>query len=210
MDLFSPEVLGAFLSGVIGPIMLHWIKTKLDLKKEKQKDLVKESLKTNIQVENKIDEILNKFNADRVYVKQFHNGGNYHVSNRSIQKFSMVYETSKLGINSIQQYFQNIPISLFGKLINELSEQEILSIPDYGDTEFINKYNLESVKDISQNKSEYLFTIRSIDGKFIGILGVDYINKKKTLTQWEISHIALEVSTISGALMNIIKNKNNK
>ena len=43
----------------------------------------------------------------------------------------MCYEIVEQGTESIQQNFQNIPVSLFSKSINQLLDSNIISIPDF-------------------------------------------------------------------------------
>jgi len=66
----------AFISGVIGPITVMYIKYLLD-KKKKKPDMVMDTLRVSELVNSKIDHIKDEFNADRVWVAQFHNGGNF-------------------------------------------------------------------------------------------------------------------------------------
>jgi hypothetical protein len=204
IDLVAPEVIGAFLTGIAGPMMLQLYNNWQDKKKKEKKDLIKESLETNLQIDHKIEYLKTKFNADRVYIHQFHNGGYFYPTGKSIQKFSMVYETVREGVDSIQQNFQNIPISLFAKLINSVSKDNIVHI---GDSNDIFNYNLYYIKDITRSNRSYLFSIRSIDGRFIGILGLDFIKDSVPLSQKEISNLAIEISAIGGVLMNLLKSK---
>jgi hypothetical protein len=83
----------AFISGVIGPITVMYIKYLLD-KKKKKPDMVMDTLRVSELVNSKIDHIKEEFNADRVWVAQFHNGGNFYPTGRSMAKFSIIYEVS--------------------------------------------------------------------------------------------------------------------
>ena len=73
---------------------------------------------------HKLDYIKDEFKADRVWLAQFHNGGHFYPTGKSIAKFSMVYEIVESTTKSIQSNFQNIPVSLFSKPINHLLEKE--------------------------------------------------------------------------------------
>ena len=50
-------------------------------------------------------------------------------------------------------------------------------------------------------KSGYLFAIKSIDGKFIGTLGLDFTKRKTKLDIESINQLAIHASAISGVLM---------
>ena len=108
-------LISSVFTAIVGPIAVHWVKEKLDKSK---KDILRESITNNSLVTNKVEEIKDSTGADRVWIVQFHNGGTFYPTGKSIQKFSMFYESVSQGTNSIQLNFQNIPISLFSKSIN--------------------------------------------------------------------------------------------
>lgn len=197
-------LISAGLTSIVGPIIVHFIQLATD--KKSNKDLIKESLETNVLVENKVESIKEKYNADRVWVAQFHNGGHFYPTGKSIQKFSMFYETVSLGTSSIKMNFQNIPVSLFSRSINQLSEKDEVIIPDFSNKD-IESYGLQYIADETECKSTYLFAIRNIEGRFIGIAGIDYIHNKVELGEDEIAHLSLEVSTIGGVLMGLLNKK---
>lgn len=207
MSILAPEMIGAFSTGILGPVIVAVVKYFLDKAKEKsdakKKDPVAESLKTNVQIEHKINEILEEYGADRVWITQFHNGGNFYPTGRSIHKFSMFYEIVSHGTSSIKDYFQNIPVSLFTKPIKYLLEEDVIEIPDFKD-EKIATHGLKCVAEEYGTKSGYEFAIKSIDGKYIGTLGIEFTHKKKTLTPEQIADIRVEVTSIGGVLINHI------
>ena len=81
----------AFITGVLGPILLLYIKSKLEKKKEKP-DMVRETLRVSELITSKIEHIKDEFDADRVWITQFHNGGNFYPTGKSMAKFSIMYE----------------------------------------------------------------------------------------------------------------------
>lgn len=199
--ILDPAVIGAFLTGILGPVAAAYVKARVEKWENSKKDPISESLKTNVQIEHKINEILEEYGADRVWITQFHNGGNFYPTGHSIHKFSMFYETVSHGTSSIKDYFQNIPVSLFTKSINYLLEEEVIEIPDFKD-ETVATYGLKYVAEEYGTKSGYGFAIKSIEGKYIGTLGIDFTHKKKTLTPEQINDIRVEVTSIGGVLMN--------
>jgi hypothetical protein len=190
----------AFITGVIGPILVIYIKSRLDNAKPKP-DIVLDALKVGEQITNKIETIREDFKADRVWIIQFHNGGHFYPTGKSIAKFSMLYETVSIGANSIQTSFQNIPVNLFSKSINHLLENDAIEIPDFKDDK-IATYGLKYVAEESGCKSGYLFSIKNIDDKFIGIMGIDYTKKKSKLDVEDCSQLRIHANIIGGALMN--------
>lgn len=201
MSSTTIALLTALITSIVGPVSVHLLQLySLRRLKRQSKDPIKKSLSTNMLVENKIEEIRDKHKADRVWIDQFHNGGNFYPTGQSIQKFSMFYETVNLNIPSIKMMFQNIPVSLFSKSISELAEKEVISISDFTDDNGVNS-SLRYFSKETKCKSVYLFAIKSIDDRFVGIMGLDYVKKKTKLTEEELNEIAIEASSIGGVLI---------
>ena len=198
--MISTEVIVAFITGILGPLVLLYVKYQLD-KKKKKPDMVKETLKVSELVTSKIEHIKDEFDADRVWVTQFHNGGHFYPTGRSMAKFSIIYETVGSNTQSVQSNFQNIPVNLFSKSINQLLENDVIEIPDYKD-ETISTYGLKYVAEDTGCKSGYLFAIKSIDGKYIGTLGLDFTKRKTKLNIESINHLMVHASSLGGVLMS--------
>jgi hypothetical protein len=188
----------AFITGVIGPILVLYIKNKLE-KKEKP-DMVRETLRVSELVTNKIEHIKEEFNADRVWITQFHNGGNFYPTGKSMAKFSIMYETVHPGVQSVQTNFHNIPVNLFSKSINQLLSNDVIEVADFKD-ETIATYGLKYIAEDTNCKSSYLFAIKTIDDKFIGTLGLDYTKKKTKLNDESINHLQVHATALGGVLM---------
>jgi hypothetical protein len=190
----------AFITGILGPLSVIFVKNYLD-KRKKKPDMVRETLHVSELVNQKIEHIKDEFNADRVWVTQFHNGGNFYPTGKSMAKFSIIYETVHPGVTSVQSNFHNIPVNLFSKSINELLVNDAIEIPDYKD-ETIATFGLKYIAEESGCKSGYLFAIKTIDGKFIGTLGLDYTKRKTKLDVESINHLQVHASSLGGVLMN--------
>jgi hypothetical protein len=188
----------AFITGVIGPILVLYIKSKLE-KKEKP-DMVTETLRVAELVTNKIEHIKEEFNADRVWITQFHNGGNFYPTGKSMAKFSIMYETVHPGVASVQNNFHNIPVNLFSKSINRLLSDDVIEISDFKD-DAISTYGLKYIAEDTGCKSEYLFAIKTIDDKFIGTLGLDYTKRKTKLDMESIKNLQVYATALGGVLM---------
>jgi hypothetical protein len=189
-------IISALLTAVIGPIAVKIVQNRID---KKNKDTLNESLKENTIVSEKLEKIREEHSADRAWIMQFHNGGNFYPSGKSIQKFSMCYESVDRGINSIQSSFQNIPISLFSKSINHLLEHDVVAVSDFKD-EKIETHGLEYTANEYGCKSVYMVSIKTIDGKFIGTLGIEYTKRKNVISNNEINELLVEATTIGGVL----------
>jgi hypothetical protein len=199
--MFTPDVIIAFITGVLGPITLILVKNKLEKKKEKKPDMVLDALELSKLVSDKLDDIKDEFKADRVWVAQFHNGGHFYPTGKSMAKFSFLYETVSSNANSIQPNFQNIPVNLFSKSLNHLLENDVIPISDFKD-ETIATYGLKYIAEQNNCKSGYIFSIKTIDDKFIGILGMDFTKRKTTLTQEQLSKLQIHATAIGGVIIN--------
>ncbi len=189
----------AFITGVLGPVTLLYLKNVLSKKKEKP-DMVRETLRVSELVTHKIEDIKEEFKSDRVWITQFHNGGNFYPTGKSMAKFSIMYETVNPGISSVQSNFHNIPVNLFSKSINQLLSNDVIEIPDYKD-ETIATFGLKYIAEDTGCKSGYLFSIKTIDDKFIGCLGLDYTKRKTKLDEDSIKHLQVYATSLGGVLM---------
>ena len=196
----TSSIIVAFITGVLGPVVLLIVKHYYEKGKAKP-DMVAEALETSEKVMAKLDEIKEDYHADRVWVTQFHNGGHFYPTGKSIAKFSVVYETVNIGVGSIQSNFQNIPVSLFSKSTNYLLDHNIIEIYDYKD-DTTATHGLKYVAEESNCKSGYLFAIKTIDDKFIGCLGLDFTKRKTKLEPEAINQISIAATAIGGVLNN--------
>jgi hypothetical protein len=196
----SVSIIVAFITGVLGPLLLLFIKNRLDKKAEKP-DMVLETLKVSELVMTKLDHIKDEFKADRVWVAQFHNGGNFYPTGKSMAKFSIIYESVAPSVSSIQGNFHNIPVNLFSRSINQLLEHDTIEISDFKD-ETIATFGLKYIAEDTGCKSGYLFSIKCIEGRFIGMLGVDYTKKKTKLNDESITSLLVQSTSVGGVLMS--------
>ena len=196
----SVSIIVAFITGVLGPILLLFIKNKLEKKQEKP-DMVLETLKVSELVMTKLDHIKDEFKGDRVWVAQFHNGGNFYPTGKSMAKFSIIYESVAPSVSSIQGNFHNIPVNLFSRSINQLLDHDKIEISDFKD-ETVATYGLKYIAEDTGCKSGYLFAIKCIEGRFIGMLGIDYTKRKTKLNEESVNQLLVQSTSIGGVLMN--------
>jgi hypothetical protein len=194
-------IITAVTTSVVGPVAVHYVKLLTDKKK---KDSLLESMEFDQTITDKLSEIRKDSNSDRVWLVQFHNGGHFYPTGKSIQKFSMVYEVVSSGVVPCQTQFQNIPASLFSKSIHSLYKGAIIAIPDTAIAE--RQYEgFTSVIHSANVKSAYMFPLYTIKNEFIGIVGIDYVTKKRDLREKELTDFDLDLSTIGGVLNNYLK-----
>ncbi|WP_286984198.1 hypothetical protein, partial [Haliea sp.] len=83
----------AIITSILGPIAVAWAKTKFSSKK----DSLTKDIDASEQVQEQIEDLLDELNADRVWISMFHNGGHLYPTGKSLQKFSIMYETLGVG-----------------------------------------------------------------------------------------------------------------
>lgn len=190
-------VLTALITSVLGPTLIIIIKKYLDSRKKP--DILVEALSISEKINAKLETIQERHHADRVWLTQFHNGGHFYPTGKSMAKFSMVYELVNENVPSIQSIFQNIPVNLFSKSINHLLNNNTIQIYDYAD-DSIATYGLKYTAESTGCKSSYLFAIKDINDRFIGTLGIDYTKRKTKLSDTDLTNLISDASMIGGAL----------
>ena len=193
------ELLGAFLTGVVGPILYLIANRMYNKRAEKLKDKVRESIKDSTLITDELEEMREEFQSDRVWISQFQNGGNFYPTGKSIQKFSIFYEVTKTGVSSVAHTFNNIPCSLYPKAFEHMMEGKGIFIPNFLDVK-IATYGLKEAAKSVGTKSSFLVPLFTLDDKYIGTIGIDYVSRKKKLTkdQWE--HFQIKAGRIAGYL----------
>jgi len=195
------ELIGAFLTGVVGPILYLIVQKYLIKEKNKKRDIVKENISSVSLINNELEDIREEFKADRVWITQFHNGGNFFPTGKSMHKFSVFYEVAKSGISTVSTIFNNIPCSLYPKAFEHMMEGKGIFINDYKDAK-VATYGLKGAAESVGTKSTYLIPLFTLDEKYIGNIGVDFVSKKKRLTKDEWEHLQIKAGRIAGFISN--------
>ena len=160
----------ALITAVIGPVIVNWVKLKME--KKDPSTPMRDALETSTLIDTQLEQILEELECDRVWIAQFHNGGYFYPTGRSIQKFSIFYELVSPETPPLQSTFQNIPVSLFPKALNKIYKEGELSIFDAslkGEC-----YGLEALTSQFNTNSICLVSLHSLDDHVIGILGISF------------------------------------
>jgi len=192
----------ALITAVIGPAVLEWIKLKFN-KQPSKESLMKEVIDLNELVDYQLDNMIEILECDRIWVAQFHNGGHFYPTGKSIQKFSLFYEKVSPSTQSIQHIFQNIPVSLFPKALSKLYKDGELGILNSTTHE---NYDLHSFACDYGTKSFYMLAIDDLDDHFIGVIGIAY-NREHKLTKEEWIFIRQKVGAIGSLLTEYLHRK---
>jgi hypothetical protein len=200
MEIFATIII-ALITAVIGPIVLEWAKVKLS-KKDKE-DPIKKGCQQGLIIEEEIENIREELSGDRVWISMFHNGGHYLHTNKSIQKFSIVYEVERPGIAKIAHTFTNIPLSLFSKSIDEMLKTGYIFISNYDDPTTAT-FGLKPGAEAGGAKASYCIALFDIKTEAcIGIVGIDYIKPKK-LTGEEKGFFMERANRLSGFISTFL------
>jgi len=197
-------VLVAVITALVGPAVLEYVKVKLS--KPVSKDIVRDDIERNLIIFDEISEIRDMLDGDRIWISQFHNGGHFLHTNKSIQKFSITYEDVKPGVSSVIHLFTDIPLSLYSRAMNHIMENKHLWIPDFKD-ETVSTCGLKSAADATGTNATYAIGLFDIaTDRCIGTMGIDYRDKKK-LTQTQKDFIIERGSRLAGYLSVYLKSK---
>lgn len=203
METAITTIIVAFITAVLGPVLIEWVKAKL-AKKEEKISTVKEAIDLNELVDGQLDQMMDELGCDRIWIAQFHNGGHFYPTGKSIQKFSFFYEKLTPNTQAIQHVFQQIPVSLFPKALSVLYKEGELSIPSYKENE---TYDLDIFARDYGTKSFYMLAIDDLDDHFIGVMGIAFNDKEHKLTKEEWIFIRQKVGAIGSLLTDYLYKK---
>ncbi len=201
MQIIIPIVI-ALTTSIFGPLLVKWVDRKFINKPNR--DPLADAITHNELIEQQLDMILKEIHCDQIYIAQFHNGGHFYPTGKSIQKFSIFYETGTPTSTSLKTSFQNIPVSLFSKQFSVLYEEDEILIED---TSVGPNYGLDSFQPDNPCKSIYLLTIKDLDNRIIGIMGIHYIEKNHTFTTEEWIFIRQKMGAIGNLISNFLHKK---
>jgi len=190
----------AFISGVLGPVLLLIVKNLLDTNKKRKKDPLKEATEFSSDFEHILEDLRDDVDADRVWVSQFHNGGHFYPTGKSIQKYSIFYETThpEKMVKPVKMDFQNIPVSLFSHSINEVFTKGYMIATDLCSED---KYGLKFIAQQYGTKSIYYFALKNLEGRFVGTLGIEYTEEVTKLDHDQVDLLLIK-SVQLGAILD--------
>ena len=194
-------IIVAFITAVLGPLLIEWVKIKFP--KKHNKSPIQEAVELNELIDEQLDTIIEHIPCDRVWVAQFHNGGHFYPTGKSIQKFSFFYEKVSLNTPSIQYTFQNIPVSLFPKSLGKIYKDGEISIPTYNGK--YETYDLNVFATEYNTKSFYAVGLYSLDNHLIGIMGISFIQNEYKLNEEEWIFLRQKIGTIGTLLSKYLK-----
>jgi hypothetical protein len=193
-------VLVAVITSVIAPILLQLFKHYLiRIKPAKKDDMVANKFKQESIIVDRLEKIRKKYNADRVWIAIFHNGSHTYTG-KSLQKFSLTFESVKKGISIEGPNTQNLPTSLFNTLFKEVATNGIFRILDTTVTGDVGSNSLQGFFESRGIKSFLAISMLDIEDKIVGILCFDSVHDIITLNDQDVEAIKYEAGVIAGYL----------
>jgi hypothetical protein len=201
----------AFLTGILGPILLVYVKHKLfktNKALEARKKDFKHSLEIQELINTSLNDLLQKYNLDRLWIAQFHNGGNFYPGNKSMKKMSMTFESTAPGIAADIMKMQNLPVSFLSPVLQKLTDIDVTGITIDIYTE--EDHALRSFWENRGVQTVYLFPIKCLESDFIGIFGVDFVKRDGFVTDEVYDQLRAEALLLSGYVAAISVDKSVK
>jgi GAF domain-containing protein len=205
MTTVGVTIIVALITAVIGPIIVNWVKLKMENKDASTP--MRDALETSTLIDTQLEQIMEELECDRIWIAQFHNGGYFYPTGRSIQKFSIFYEKCTPETPTIQNTFQNIPVSLFPRVLSKVYKDNELSIEDVEAEE--DTYGLEYITTQFGTKSICMVGLHSLDNHLIGVLAISFQNPHH-ITRDEWIYIRQKVGVVGTLLSEYLYTTNKK
>lgn len=138
--------------------------------KNKSKESLLQQIKNDEIVHLSIREIRRIYNADRVYIWQFHNGGSFY-TNAPMQKISITYERNSDGLERKAEKNQNHLVSHFTPYIKNVLDGNMF----YSDINDMEDLGLRSLAHSNGTKSHASVPIFDRDKNLVAILSLDWV-----------------------------------
>lgn len=164
-------VLTSLTSIIVALISAGIFKNWLDNRnKNKHKGKLLQQIKKDEIVHFALRELRRLYNADRIYVIQYHNGGNFYTGS-PMQKFSMTYERCSDGLERLSDRFQGTLVSHFNWYIRKMVDGQMY----YSDIKDIEDVSTRAILSSHGTQSHVACPIYDNDRHIIGHLGMDWV-----------------------------------
>jgi len=190
-------IIVALITAIIGPIIITWFREILT----KKRDLIKESIDNNNLIDQQLHNIMEIIECDRIWIAQFHNGGHFYPTGKSIQKFSIFYEKTSPQTQSITDIFQNIPVSLFPKLLSKVYKDGYFEAIT---KQVVEENNIQSLSDIP-GESLHFYAIDDLNDRFVGLLCISFNKTNRRLNNEESIFVRQKVGAVGTILDTFLK-----
>lgn len=143
---------------------------KQQTEKQSKTKLVQQIQKDEL-IHFSLREIRRKYNVDRVYIIQYHNGGQFYTDS-SMQKASITYERCSDGLERLSEKYQNILVSNFAWYNSKLLKGETF----FNDVdEDVDDITMKSLFRSYGTSSHCGLPIYDRDKHLVAVLGFDWV-----------------------------------
>ena len=165
-------IITSITSIFIALITAGYFKKRQEKSKEKisSSQLMKQVQQSEI-VHYALRELRRKYNADRVFITQFHNGGTFY-TNSPMQKASITYERCSDGLQRIADKFQNYLVSNLAWYANKVLKGEAFF---YDVDEVVDDIIMKSVFKTYSTWAHAGVAIYDNEKHPVALLGVDWV-----------------------------------
>jgi hypothetical protein len=156
---------------IVALIGKDYFRKKEDKKrKEKSKEDLMEQIERDEIIHLALRDVRRQFHADRIYIWQFHNGGNFYTES-SMQKASITYERCSEGLERKSEKYQGVLVSLFAWYMKQVMMNESYFL----DMEEIEDIGIRSLCTGNGTKSHVATPMFDDKNHLIGILCMDWV-----------------------------------
>lgn len=138
-----------------------------------KRDEVKADINNNVLIQQMLNQLMLKYNADRAYIFQFHNSIKYYDGTHR-NKQSMTFEVCDNGVSFEGANLQNIPVSLYPLFL----QQVMLERMNYCDVRKI-KEQTTKMELIRQGVKSICIAPYFNNGNFVAYIGLDFVKEGK-------------------------------
>ena len=161
-------ILASVISATGAIVAAIYAKNKIDYRRRSS---IENTTISGINIYEALEFIQSQTGAARAYVFEFHNGEHF-FSGRGQQKFSCTYEYVRAGVSAEAMNSQGHRISNYNKYMHGLIKE------GYFRTKNIENLEDQAFRSLLSKKGVmaiYNVPIKTLNGKIIGVLGIDYI-----------------------------------
>lgn len=138
--------------------------------KNRSRDSLMQQIKKDEIIHLAIRDVRRRYNADRVYIWQFHNGGNFY-TNSPIQRISITYERHSDGLERKAEKNQNMLVTSFTSYVKNIID----GIMFYTDINDMSDIALRSLAHSNGTKAHAAVPIYDKDKNLVALLALDWV-----------------------------------
>lgn len=161
-------------SSLLGVALSWGLKHWLDSRKAKNAN---RELTESRLVQTIIEQQLDEFHAQRVFILQRHNGGKYGTG-KSMNKLSTTFEALEEGVSSESKDYQNLPTTLYSTFVEMTCTYNAI----YPNVDTIEDILTQAFFIPRGTRSAAVFPIMK-NGEFVGMVGFEWTHKMRNIDE---------------------------